>query len=228
MSEVCQELQNIKYQTMLLNHNSKIYENKPKVDDIELFLQKEKASNKEKPWSKLSKASKLIKINEYAEIYSKDKNLNDEQVKELLIYLKRCLDRKKLQRQKDVTYDMGTNKIKNINGLFYNKTSNKFTLKIKDKKTNTLKCLAPHKKRRKTKTKIDKSKKMDKIKIEKSKPETTDKTKIANIVKTKTDKNKIDKNKIDNNKIDKNKIDKNKTTKIKKRRVKKKTKLIPI
>jgi hypothetical protein len=214
MSEVCQELQNIKYQTMLLNHNSKIYENKPKVDDIELFLQKEKASNKEKPWSKLSKASKLIKINEYAKIYSKDKNLNDEQVKELLIYLKRCLDRKKLQRQKDVTYDMETNKIKTINGLFYNKTSNKFTLKIKDKKTNTLKCLAPHKKRRKTKTKIDKSKKMDKIKIEKSK-----------IDKTKIEKSKIDKTKIDKTKIRKTKIDKTKIDKIKKKRVKKKNKI---
>ena len=55
MSDVCQELQNIKYQTMLLNHNSKIYEAKPNIDNIEAFLEKEKEANKTKPWSKLSK-----------------------------------------------------------------------------------------------------------------------------------------------------------------------------
>ena len=75
MSDVCQELQNIKYQTMLLNHNSKIYEAKPNIDNIEAFLEKEKEANKTKPWSKLSKASKLKKISEYVVEYSKQKSL---------------------------------------------------------------------------------------------------------------------------------------------------------
>ncbi len=39
MSETCQELQNIKYQTMLLNHNSKIYETTPNTENIEAFLE---------------------------------------------------------------------------------------------------------------------------------------------------------------------------------------------
>ena len=46
MSDVCQELQNIKYQTMLLNHNSKIYESTPNTENIEIFLKNEKESNK--------------------------------------------------------------------------------------------------------------------------------------------------------------------------------------
>tara|TARA_B100001175_G_scaffold312975_1_gene319845 strand:+ start:427 stop:939 length:513 start_codon:yes stop_codon:yes gene_type:complete len=165
MSDVCQELQNIKYQTMLLNHNSKIYEAKPNVDNIEFFLENEKEVNKGKPWSKLSKAYKLKKISEYVLDYSKEKKLTDEQITELKKYLIQCLNRKKLQRQKDVVYDMDTNKIKLINGLTYNKNRNKFTLKQKDKKKgNTLKSLPPKKnktknknvkKRRKKKNKID-------------------------------------------------------------------------
>ena len=42
MSDVCQELQNIKYQTMLLNHNSKIYESTPNTENIEIFLKMKK------------------------------------------------------------------------------------------------------------------------------------------------------------------------------------------
>ena len=72
MSDVCQELQNIKYQTMLLNHNSKIYETTPNTANIEFFLESEKESNKTKPWRKLSKAIKLKKLSKYAEEYCKE------------------------------------------------------------------------------------------------------------------------------------------------------------
>ena len=158
MSDVCQELQNIKYQTMLLNHNSKIYEYTPNTENIEIFLKNEKESNKNKPWSKLSKASKLKKITNYAMTYSKENNLTNKETEELRTYLLKCLERKKLQRQKDVIYDIETNTIKSISALVYNKTTHKFTLKRQDKKTSTLKCLPPKKikKRRKhKKNKID-------------------------------------------------------------------------
>jgi len=157
MSDVCQELQNIKYQTMLLNHNSKIYESTPNTENIEIFLRNEKESNKNKPWSKLSKASKLKKINQYVITYSQEKKLDEEQRKDLKIYLLKCLERKKLQRQKDVIYDIETNIIKSITSLIFNKTTNKFTLKRSDKRTSTLKSMAPKKikKKRIKKNKID-------------------------------------------------------------------------
>ncbi len=162
MSDVCQELQNIKYQTMLLNHNSKIYESTPNTENIEIFLRNEKESNKNKPWSKLSKSSKLKKINQYVITYSEEKKLNEEQTKELKIYLLKSLERKKLQRQKDVVYDIETNAIKSITSLIFNKTTNKFTLKRSDKRTSTLKSLAP----KKIKKKIKKIKKIKKNKID--------------------------------------------------------------
>ena len=164
MSETCQELQNIKYQTMLLNHNSKAYESQPNVDNIEFFLASEKEACKKKPWSKLSKASKLKKINEYSVLYCTEKKIEIDKCKDLKKYLEKCLNRKKIQRQKDVVYDIETNKIKSIHGLHYNKTTNKFTLSIKDKKTNTLKSLPP--KKNKTQTKNGKKRRRKKSKID--------------------------------------------------------------
>ena len=66
MSEECQELKNIKYQTMLLNSNSKIVSTKKNSENLDDFLQKEKANNKNKPWSKLGRSTKLKKITEFA------------------------------------------------------------------------------------------------------------------------------------------------------------------
>ena len=70
------------------------------------------------------------------------------------------MERKKLQRQKDVVYDIETNTIKSISSLIYNKSTNKFTLKQRDKKTSTLKCLPP----KKIKKKLE-NKKLKKIKL---------------------------------------------------------------
>ena len=169
MSDVCQELQNIKYQTMLLNHNSKIYETTPNTENIEFFLENEKESNKSKPWRKLSKAIKLKKLSKYAIHYCKENNLPETKVKELKTYLIQCLERKKLQRQKDVVYDLDKNIIKMINGLIYNKNTNKFKLRTKEKKSSSLKYILNKNNKTKTKNKIKSKTTKNKKKIIKSK-----------------------------------------------------------
>ena len=187
MTDECLELKNIKYQTMLLNNNSKVKETKPNnVDNIERYLEKEKELNKTKPWGKLGKASKLKRIYEYADDLVKKNKYSEAQQKQLKSYLLSCLDRKKLQRQKDVVYDMKTNKIKSIPGLLYNKPKNKFTLKRQDKKTSTLKCLAPKKN---AKSKSEKRKKRKKEEKEKKNKEEKEKKKKK---KKKKKTNKID------------------------------------
>ena len=50
--EECLELKNIKYQTMLLNNNTKIYETTPNTNNIEKFLEKELEANNNKQWTK--------------------------------------------------------------------------------------------------------------------------------------------------------------------------------
>ena len=154
-SDDCVELKNIKYQTMLINSNNQNAV-EPVLSNIETFLEKEKKYNKTLPWSKLSINIKKQKIEMYVKTYTEKNKLSPSSSKSLHTYLITCLERKKLNRIKDITYNKETGIVENIPCLFFNKTNNKFTLKNTDKKTSTLKSLAP----RKFKKKIFKKKKI--------------------------------------------------------------------
>ncbi len=132
--EECLELKNIKYQTMLLNNNTKIYETTPNTSNIERFLEKELEMNINKPWTKLGNGTKLKKINQYILEYSKEKEYTPERTALLKRYLLSCLERKKLQKTKDVIYCIKTNKILSIPALSFNDSSRKFTLRKAEKK----------------------------------------------------------------------------------------------
>lgn len=168
MSEECMELQNIEYQTMLLNSNSKVKSNKEDTSNIDGFLEKEKKNNQNKPWSKLGKNQKIQKLTEYIQKITKKHNFSVDELEKLREYLIKCIDRKKLQRVKDVTYDVKTGKIKAIPSLIFDKTKRKFTLKKTDKNKSSLRSLAPKNKTKslnKTKPKV-RRKKNNKLKKE--------------------------------------------------------------
>ena len=145
-NDECLELKNIKYQTMLINKDSKITQSEENTINIEKFLKKERIHNAKKAWSKLEKTIKRKKLAKFAETY------NTKNKDALKHYLYQCLERKKLQRTKDVVYDINAGKIKQIPGLSFNKNTNKYTLRRVDKKHSTLKSLAP---KRRKKNKID-------------------------------------------------------------------------
>jgi len=142
----CQELKNIKYKTMLLN-GAPLHETKSSNDisNLEKFLEDEKINNSNEPWCKLNKTIKTKKLIEYVEIYKKDKNLDENEAKNLVAFLKDSLDKKKLCRVKDVIYDKINGVVKEIPALTYTKASKHFTLKNMDKRVSTLKSLAPKK-----------------------------------------------------------------------------------
>ena len=144
--EECLELKNIKYKTMLLN-GKPLHETKSENDmsNLDKFLEDEKNSNVNEPWCKLNKTVKTKKILEYIEKYKKEKNLDDEEENLLTTFLRDCLDRKKLQRVKDVVYDKTNGTIKEIPALSYTKINKHFTLKNIDKRVSTVKSLAPKK-----------------------------------------------------------------------------------
>jgi hypothetical protein len=144
--EECLELKNIKYKTMLLNGNP-LQETKSENDmsNLDKFLEDEKNNNVNEPWCKLNKTVKTKKLIEYVEKYKTDKCLDDEEEKLLTIFLKDCLDRKKLLRVKDVIYDKTNGTIKEIPALAYTKINKHFTLKNMDKRVSTVKSLAPKK-----------------------------------------------------------------------------------
>jgi hypothetical protein len=142
----CQELKNIKYKTMLLN-GVQLPETKSSNDmsNLDKFLENEKNNNVNEPWCKLNKTIKMKKLQEYVAVYKEDNKLSDEESELLITFLKDCVDRKKLQRVKDVIYDKENGKIKEIPALYYMKLNKHFTLKNLDKRVSTLKSLAPKK-----------------------------------------------------------------------------------
>ena len=146
ITDECQELKNIKYKTMLLN-GAPLHETKSSNDlsNLDKFLENEKNNNNIEPWCKLNKTMKTKKLLEFVDAYSKEKCLDEEESKLLIIFLKDSLDKKKLSRVKDVVYDKTTGVIKEIPALMYTKPTKHFTLKNVDKRVSTLKSLAPKK-----------------------------------------------------------------------------------
>ena len=142
-----QEIKNTnKYKNVMLK-GLQLSETKSSSDlsSLEKFLETEKNNNSNEPWCKLNKTIKGKKLIEYIEIYSKEKNLDEEEVKILTAFLKDSLDKKKLSRVKDVIYDKNVGIIKEIPALTYTKITKHFTFKNMDKRVSTLKSLAPKK-----------------------------------------------------------------------------------
>jgi hypothetical protein len=145
--EECIELKNIKYKTMLINgvtlNESKASQS---IHNLDKFLENEKNSNENEPWCKLNKTIKIKKVTEFVlEVYKKTANLDDAECENLILFLKDCLDRKKLQRIKDVLYDKENGMIKEIPALTYIRASKHFTLKNIEKRISTLKSLPQNK-----------------------------------------------------------------------------------
>lgn len=116
------------------------------LESLDKFLEKEKIFNSNEPWSKLDKTTKFKKLVTYVEEYSVVNNLSNKEKEKLTSFLKESLDRKKLQRVKDVVYDKVSGVVKDIPALHYNKPTNHFTLKNIDKtRVSTLKSLPPKK-----------------------------------------------------------------------------------
>lgn len=170
----CTELKNIKYQNMLLSNAKIMEEKKENVNNIDDFLRKEKKENNLKPWNKLGKSSKIKLIKEFIIKYKNNNNLGDEEKEKLRIFLFKCIERKKLQKIKDIKYDKITATIIDIPNLMFNKKTNKFVLKKGEKRISTSYSLAPKSKRKKNKT-TNKTEKRKSPK--KRKKKTKDKTK---------------------------------------------------
>jgi len=140
--EECMELKNIKYKTMLIS-GSDIQETKTSNDmnNLEKFLEAEKHTNQAESWAKLDKTIKTQKLVAYAEKYVESHKMCEEDLNALVKYLKECLDKKKLGRVKDVTYDKEKGVVKDIPSLIFNKSSRQYTLKRSEKRVSTLKSL---------------------------------------------------------------------------------------
>ncbi len=142
----CAELKNIQYKTMLLT-GKPINESKSNnsLMNLDEFLEQEKMNNTNEPWCKLNKTTKISKLTEFIDVYKVKNELDVEEEQLLNTFFKECLEKKKLQRVKDVTYDKVNGIIKDIPALTYVKAKRHFTLKNMDKRASTLDSLSSKK-----------------------------------------------------------------------------------
>jgi hypothetical protein len=168
MSDECIELKNIKYQTMLLSNNyNKKEDIASNIKNIDELLDMEKNKKSIKPWSKLEKMAKITKLYAYVDKIKDDEKLTPGEIIGLKSYLKKCLERKKIQRVKDISYDKVLGVINCIPGLIFTKKGpRRFTLKNIDKKHSILQNLTPIRKKNRHHIKKIKGQKLSCKKLE--------------------------------------------------------------
>lgn len=97
-------------------------------------------------WRKLTRSNKLLKLQSFAEEYKKQNDLSEEEYELMIQFLTDALEKKKLQRIKDIIYDKQTGIIRDIPGLVFVKQKKHFTFRIvNEKRVSTLKSLGPKK-----------------------------------------------------------------------------------
>jgi hypothetical protein len=139
------QLKNLKYQTMLVQGKLIPDIQNTTNTNINSALETEK-TDKPATWNKLPRSDKAMCLNTYVSNFlSAEYELNDAEVVATKEYLRSSIDRKKLQKNKDVVFTNG--KLTAVNGLVFNKQTRKFTIKDTEKKQSTLKNLAPTKKK---------------------------------------------------------------------------------
>ena len=146
VTEVINEYKSIKFKSMMLSSPINTIRNSATdMGMLDKFLENEKTTNSVEPWNKLDKTVKIRKLTSFAEEYKTKNMLSQEEYNKLIVFLKDCLDRKKLQKVKDVVYDKVNGEVKDIPALHHNKNVNHFTLKNNDKHVSTTRSLAPKK-----------------------------------------------------------------------------------
>lgn len=110
--------------------------------NIDHILENEKQQNIKDTWNKLDKTVKIQKLNVYAIQYCNKNHSESYDATCLMNFFKKSLENNKLQKKKDLVYDIVSHEIIDIPTLFFN--TNEFVLLSNDRKrVSTLKSLTP-------------------------------------------------------------------------------------
>jgi broad specificity polyphosphatase/5'/3'-nucleotidase SurE len=96
-------------------------------------------SNINIPWIKLSKNNKIKLVREYARQYSDNVENNNK----LEDYLVNSIMKNRINKAKDVDYDIANGVIKNIPNLYFNDKNKNYSFKNTDFRKNILRNLTP-------------------------------------------------------------------------------------
>ena len=111
--------------------------------NIDNLLDQENIHNKTESWNKLNKTLKIQKLHNFTEKYGKEHKYSAKEIKQLKHFFSDALEKKKLQKAKEVIYDKNTQEITEIPGLYYHPTNKTFTIRADVKRPSTLKSLTP-------------------------------------------------------------------------------------
>lgn len=130
--------------------------------NLNSFLLNEIEVNKKEIWSKLNNSLKIMKLKQYIEESLKSKHELDESEEEIAkSYIIGLLERKIINKNNDVVYNKDSEKLENVNNLYFNEDSRKFFYK-KEKKTSITTTLRKHQKKNNTSQKRRKNVKEEK------------------------------------------------------------------
>jgi hypothetical protein len=119
---------------------------------VDQILEQEKTFNKTEPWNKLNKTSKIQMLHVFSERYGHKNKLSVKEIKLLKQFFSSALDKKQLQKTKEVIYNKELQEVSDVPGLLFNSTNNTFYIKMDNKRQSTLKSLTPKRNTEKTKT----------------------------------------------------------------------------
>jgi hypothetical protein len=125
----CKEFNNLKYRTMI-NTGTNLENNVDTSEDtINNFLNMDIESNKKGMWSKLTKTEKIKKIKSYINDKLKPEyKLTDEEVATTLKIFNLMIERKKLSKNTELSYNQDNGLIEQISGLTFNIETRKFII----------------------------------------------------------------------------------------------------
>jgi hypothetical protein len=114
------------------------------INTLDQLLEKEKINSKSDPWNKIDKTTKIQLLHSYAERYGVENKIPAKDIKNLKTFFTESLNKGKLSKNKDISYNKDTQTVSSIPSLFFNSDKRAFTLRITDnKRVSTMKSLPP-------------------------------------------------------------------------------------
>ena len=130
-SQECKEYNSLKYRTMISTGTN--IDTKPDSTEeiLNNFLNMDIAQNKKAVWSKLSKTEKIKKIKTYVkDILTPEHKLTELEASNVLRLFTLMIERKKLSKNNELSYNQDDGFIEQIGGLIFNQESRKFIISM--------------------------------------------------------------------------------------------------
>lgn len=110
------------------------------ITSIDELLATQKRQNDNQQWNKIERSTKLKKLYYYAETYGLKQSMDPKDIKALKMFFTSSLNKGRLLKNKEVTYNTEKCVIENIPGLHYNTNTKNFTIRnIETKHDSTVK-----------------------------------------------------------------------------------------